>query len=227
MSFSYFKKVYECYVGCNKYRYHKKIYTCNNNDDNNDDNDDNDNNDNKNKDNDDKRNKKPVNNLFCLKLGDTVSMIIEKQKNNNNNKKQYKLNIEKNLASLYFIKNGNMNDMIIDKNISETSDYGKMTIKNSKIELNFDKFDYLIAISSVKCHQQKVTSFTFDTMFNLCDCTNMDGFEYEISIKMFDDNWKYQRLLWIAYFQNDKNNQCLLSLLPKDVINHIIKMIGQ
>ena len=50
-------------------------------------------------------------------------------------------------------------------------------------------------------------------------------------------DWTIVRLIWIAYFKNDhddddnannKNNEkkCYFHTLPKDVINHLIKYLG-
>lgn len=37
--------------------------------------------------------------------------------------------------------------------------------------------------------------------------------------------WKYQRLIWIGYYKNNDNNQCLFNILPKDVIAMIIDLL--
>ena len=41
-------------------------------------------------------------------------------------------------------------------------------------------------------------------------------------------DWKIVRLIWIAYFKNDDNckEKCYFYKLSKDVINHLIKYLG-
>ena len=42
---------------------------------------------------------------------------------------------------------------------------------------------------------------------------------------MKKQQWKIVRLIWIAYFKNSKNKICLFTILPKDIVQHIIKLI--
>ena len=47
--------------------------------------------------------------------------------------------------------------------------------------------------------------------------------------KVFTDilDWKIVRLIWIAFYKNDKNDKCLIKRLPKDIItNYILKFTG-
>ena len=46
---------------------------------------------------------------------------------------------------------------------------------------------------------------------------------YYISINYFE--WKYERLIWIAFEKNRKNKNCLLPQLPKDVIKIILTFL--
>ena len=42
-------------------------------------------------------------------------------------------------------------------------------------------------------------------------------------------DWNIVRLIWIAYFKNDEKNnnkECHFYKLPKDIINHVIKYLG-
>ena len=38
-------------------------------------------------------------------------------------------------------------------------------------------------------------------------------------------DWSIVRLIWIAYFKNDSNDQCYFDLLPKDIILCIIDLL--
>ena len=131
-------------------------------------------------------------------------MLIEKQNNDNNNK-----NNNNNLYNLSFIKE---NNHIIGNNFSKSNE--KISIKNGKIKLDFNKYDYLLALSSRKCS-------SLDTMYG--NCGNTYGWEFEISFQLF--NWKYVRLLWIAYLKNENNKQCLFTKLPKEIINKIVTFV--
>ena len=35
-------------------------------------------------------------------------------------------------------------------------------------------------------------------------------------------SWKQARIIWIGFHQNDKNDKCLISSLPKDIIKLIL-----
>ena len=49
---------------------------------------------------------------------------------------------------------------------------------------------------------------------------------YSISIQLYRLDWQIIRLIWIAFYKNQSNNDCLIDTLPKDVINYIIQFIG-
>ena len=38
--------------------------------------------------------------------------------------------------------------------------------------------------------------------------------------------WSSERIIWIAFYKNDKNDKCLIKQLPKDVIHFIIGFLG-
>lgn len=38
--------------------------------------------------------------------------------------------------------------------------------------------------------------------------------------------WNIVRLIWIAFLKNDDNDKCMIRLLPKDIVNHVIKFLG-
>ena len=38
--------------------------------------------------------------------------------------------------------------------------------------------------------------------------------------------WNIERLIWIAFYKNTRNNKCKIQILPKDIVKEIIKMIG-
>jgi ligand-binding sensor domain-containing protein len=40
------------------------------------------------------------------------------------------------------------------------------------------------------------------------------------SIFLLENTWKWERFLWIGWIKEDKNN-CLLSILPKEIIKEI------
>lgn len=39
-------------------------------------------------------------------------------------------------------------------------------------------------------------------------------------------DWRRERILWIGFYQNHDNNQCLIKILPKDVLKFILSFIG-
>ena len=38
--------------------------------------------------------------------------------------------------------------------------------------------------------------------------------------------WKQERLIWIGFFQNDNNDNCLIDQLSKDLILYILYLLG-
>ena len=34
--------------------------------------------------------------------------------------------------------------------------------------------------------------------------------------------WKIEKLLWIAFYKNEKNEKCLIATLPKEIVTHIV-----
>ena len=40
------------------------------------------------------------------------------------------------------------------------------------------------------------------------------------------DKWNIERLIWIAFYKNDKNNQCIIDKLPKDVVLFILTFLS-
>ena len=36
-----------------------------------------------------------------------------------------------------------------------------------------------------------------------------------------------ERIIWIAFYKNDKNNSCLIKNLPKDIIKYILTLLGK
>ena len=39
--------------------------------------------------------------------------------------------------------------------------------------------------------------------------------------------WDVERIIWIGFYKNNKNNQCFMDQLPKDLIKHILKFLGK
>lgn len=37
--------------------------------------------------------------------------------------------------------------------------------------------------------------------------------------------WNIERIIWIAFYQNHENKQCLIQLLPKDIVNKILHLL--
>ena len=37
---------------------------------------------------------------------------------------------------------------------------------------------------------------------------------------------KIERIIWIGYYKNKENNKCLIQTLPKDLIIHILCLLG-
>ena len=38
--------------------------------------------------------------------------------------------------------------------------------------------------------------------------------------------WKQIRMIWIGYYKNNKNNNCLIRFLPKDIVVQIMNIAG-
>ena len=38
-------------------------------------------------------------------------------------------------------------------------------------------------------------------------------------------NWDIERIIWIAFYKNEKNKKCVIQLLPKDVVKSILALI--
>ena len=38
--------------------------------------------------------------------------------------------------------------------------------------------------------------------------------------------WDIVRVLWIGFYKNDKNDDCLIHSLPKDIVKHIFTFLG-
>ena len=39
--------------------------------------------------------------------------------------------------------------------------------------------------------------------------------------------WDVERIIWIAFYKNNENNQCFVHQLPKDLIKHVLKFLGK
>ena len=39
--------------------------------------------------------------------------------------------------------------------------------------------------------------------------------------------WNVERLIWIAFYKNDKNDKCLIKQLSKDLIIYILQLLGR
>ena len=48
---------------------------------------------------------------------------------------------------------------------------------------------------------------------------------FSFDVCMYALPWKIVRLLWIGYYNNDKNEKCLIQKLPKDILSKIIKLL--
>ena len=49
---------------------------------------------------------------------------------------------------------------------------------------------------------------------------------FSFNILLHCVKWDIIRIIWIGFYKNDNNDKCLLNLLPKDVIKHIVKFVG-
>lgn len=62
---------------------------------------------------------------------------------------------------------------------------------------------------------------------NLCvvicedNCTWFNVYKFEDLVE-----WKILRLVWIGFHKNSQNKRCYISLLPKDIVNHVTKFVG-
>ena len=53
-------------------------------------------------------------------------------------------------------------------------------------------------------------------------------FQYE-NYFMFDillGKWDIERIIWIGFYKNDKNDNCLIDTLPKDTVQHILSFLS-
>ena len=48
----------------------------------------------------------------------------------------------------------------------------------------------------------------------------------DFDMKGYCVSWKQIRLIWIGYHKNNNNNDCFISLLPKDIVKKIIDIAG-
>ena len=39
--------------------------------------------------------------------------------------------------------------------------------------------------------------------------------------------WDVARLIWIAFYKNEKNKQCFIRKLPKDLVKYILSLLGR
>lgn len=88
-----------------------------------------------------------LNEEYCLKRNDYVEICVDYNQDNDK-------------AWLYFTKNSDFSK-VIGKNVRENE------FKFGKIELDFDKYDYLYAFSSARCG---------------CNDKDIKGFEFEVSV---------------------------------------------
>ena len=55
-------------------------------------------------------------------------------------------------------------------------------------------------------------------------------YTYNLNVKYPAQNnilqWRAARVVWIGYYKNEKNSNCLINSLPKDLINHILRFVG-
>lgn len=51
------------------------------------------------------------------------------------------------------------------------------------------------------------------------------AFVFDIYIDRVE--WNIERLMWIGFYKNEKNDACLLHKLPKDLITHIVKFFAR
>ena len=40
--------------------------------------------------------------------------------------------------------------------------------------------------------------------------------------KLIKKEWEIEKLLWIAFYKNENNQQCFIPTLPKVIVNHIL-----
>ena len=64
--------------------------------------------------------------------------------------------------------------------------------------------------------------------FGGSDIWEGDQFNYNFKMCIDDDNFewnKWERIIWIAFYKNVQNKQCLIALLPKDVVKHVVAFL--
>ena len=55
-----------------------------------------------------------------------------------------------------------------------------------------------------------------------------DSFKFNLLFKITINThilWKQERIIWIGYCKNDKNVQCLIARLPKDILKKILNFV--
>ena len=50
---------------------------------------------------------------------------------------------------------------------------------------------------------------------------------FKLNVYNRDSRWGRERILWIGFYQNNNNDQCLTKILPKDVLKYILSFIGK
>ena len=40
------------------------------------------------------------------------------------------------------------------------------------------------------------------------------------------NKWNIERIIWIAFYKNDKNDKCFIDTLPKDVVLYILTFLS-
>ena len=60
---------------------------------------------------------------------------------------------------------------------------------------------------------------------HVIDARNSNDVKSMLDCEYYEIEWKYERLIWIAYFKNDENEQCLLKYVPKVLLLIIIRYL--
>ena len=53
----------------------------------------------------------------------------------------------------------------------------------------------------------------------------LEHFVFDVYINYIE--WDIARIIWIAFYKNDKNEKCLISQLPKDLVKFVLGLLGR
>ena len=111
--------------------------------------------------------------------------------------------------------------------------YNKWYVCNKTLPYGIHSHSSVVLMNNIK-NDKNYTYYVLHIVGGKKDDHKPIDIHWQIKLKdLFDSEnawpieWQIERLIWIAYFNNDKNNKCLLNQLntPKDIIHCILKFL--